>query len=69
VAHAQRVGNAESSRFAGAELTSAEPSRPSLQVLAVHLEKVIEDRNRHTAAVVGNSDALTAGEYRHLNAR
>src|SRR5262249_9749929 len=47
------------------------PGRPRtpLQVLAVHLKKVLEIRNRHTAAIVGDADALTARKDRHLNPR
>src|SRR5262249_38397017 len=67
--HVQRVGDAEGCRLAGAELAPAGPPRTPLQVLAVYLKKVLEICNRHTAAIVGDADALTARKDRHLNPR
>src|SRR4051794_7373795 len=39
---AQRVRDAESSRFTSAKLTSAKSSRAALQIFAMHLKEVIE---------------------------
>src|SRR5262245_40568949 len=67
--HLQGAGDAKGRRLAGAERTAAGSAWPALQVLAVHLKKMVEARDRHTAAVVSNTDALAAGENGHLNPR
>src|SRR5262249_54392120 len=67
--HLKRVRNAEGGRFSGAEFASSVAPCPAVEVLAMHLEEMVEIRKRHTLAVVGNLDAVASGKNRHLNTR